>query len=245
MESLLNKLVVDGSCNTSSSNGITNRKIVIIPEPVKPIVQTVKMEKVKSKRVITTSKQWNFLEADLEPTNQLDFVNQISGFMDIGLDSSSSIDSSIDDTSHTSRNKIKFIKQQIGQKIYGYKSQDLLKSKYDESKFVDYSTILEMMRSCQLKCYYCKNQAMVLYEFVREPKQWTVERIDNKFGHNKDNIEIACLNCNLHRRTMHHERYLFTKNLSIVKIQGTVGSKMTAYSGHSVDPTTSGLTLYA
>jgi hypothetical protein len=166
----------------------------------------VKTEKVKSKRVITTSKKWSFLETDLEPMNQIEFINQISGVVD-----------SLDDSSIDSRNKIKFIKQQIGQKIYGYKSQDLLKSKYDESKFVDYSTILEMMRSCQLKCYYCKNQVMVLYEFVREPKQWTVERIDNKFGHNKDNIEIACLNCNLHRRTMYHERYLFTKNLSIVK----------------------------
>ena len=208
MESLLHEPIIDSSCNTNcnSSSSNTSRKIVIIPEQAKPIVQTVKTEKVKSKRVITTSKKWSFLETDLESMNQIEFINQISGVVD-----------SLDDSSLDSRNKIKFIKQQIGQKIYGYKSQDLLKSKYDESKFVDYSTILEMMRSCQLKCYYCKNQVMVLYEFVREPKQWTVERIDNKFGHNKDNIEIACLNCNLHRRTMHHERYLFTKNLSIVK----------------------------
>ena len=205
MESLLHEPIIDSSCNTNCSSS-SSRKIVIIPEQAKPIVQTVKTEKVKSKRVITTSKKWSFLEADLESMNQIEFINQISGVVD-----------SLDDSSLDSTNKIKFIKQQIGQKIYGYKSQDLLKSKYDESKFVDYSTILEMMRSCQLKCYYCKNQVMVLYEFVREPKQWTVERIDNKFGHNKDNIEIACLNCNLHRRTMYHERYLFTKNLSIVK----------------------------
>ena len=77
-----------------------------------------------------------------------------------------------------------------------------------------------MMLANDLKCYYCNNPVLVLYEYVREPKQWTVERIDNKFGHNKDNIEIACLNCNLHRRTMHHERYLFTKNLNIIKAIG-------------------------
>jgi len=59
----------------------------------------------------------------------------------------------------------------------------------------------------------------ILYENVREPLQWTLERIDNDFGHNKNNVEIACLNCNLRRRTMYHERYLFTKELSIVKKQ--------------------------
>jgi len=57
----------------------------------------------------------------------------------------------------------------------------------------------------------------VLYEIVREPMQWTLERINNDFGHNYGNVEIACLNCNLHRRTMYHERYLFTKELNIIK----------------------------
>jgi hypothetical protein len=47
--------------------------------------------------------------------------------------------------------------------------------------------------------------------------QWTLERIDNDLGHNKNNVEIACLNCNLRRRTMYHERYLFTKELNIIK----------------------------
>ena len=82
---------------------------------------------------------------------------------------------------------------------------------------MDFAKILEMMLENNLKCYYCNQSVLVLYEYVREPRQWTVERINNKFGHNKDNIEIACLNCNLHRRTMYHERYLFTKNLNIVK----------------------------
>ena len=39
--------------------------------------------------------------------------------------------------------------------------------------------------------------------------EWTIERIDNSIGHNKGNVEISCLNCNLRRRTMHYERYLF------------------------------------
>ena len=58
----------------------------------------------------------------------------------------------------------------------------------------------------------------VLYKNVREPLQWTLERIDNDYGHNHDNVTIACLECNLRRRTMYHERYVFTKQLVIKKI---------------------------
>ena len=57
----------------------------------------------------------------------------------------------------------------------------------------------------------------ILYEKVREPKQWTLDRIDNRYGHNKENVLIACLDCNVRRKTMYHERYAFTKQLNIVK----------------------------
>ena len=46
---------------------------------------------------------------------------------------------------------------------------------------------------------------------------WTLERINNDFGHNYGNLEIACLSCNIKRRTMYHERFVFTKQLIIVK----------------------------
>ena len=68
-----------------------------------------------------------------------------------------------------------------------------------------------------LNCFYCLEPVYIWYEIAREPKQWTVERIDNKFGHNIGNIEIACLSCNLKRRCMYHERYIFTKQIKIVK----------------------------
>ena len=178
-----------------------DNKIITIEPKLKKTVKPVILAKPKCKRVITTSKKWTFLTEDLDPINQCALVkDMLTG----------------QDQSHSKL--VDFIQQQIKQKIYGYKSQDLLKSKYDESKFVDYAKILEMMVASDMKCYYCHKPYLVIYEYVREPRQWTVERIDNKFGHNKDNIEIACLDCNLHRRTMYHERYVFTKNLNIVKM---------------------------
>ena len=58
-----------------------------------------------------------------------------------------------------------------------------------------------------------------MYENVREPKQWTLERLNNNFGHNCDNVVIACLNCNLKRRCIDSERYIKTKEMSkVVKL---------------------------
>ena len=209
-------IIVDTSLKTKKSSKKSSKKPIITDETD----QTVQLEKEKSKRVITNTKQWNFLETDLDPMNQLVIIKQIMDMTKVMTkDMTKDMTKYIDPECYCTelQHKIYFIRQQINNKIYGYKNQDLLKSKYDESKFVDLAKILEMMLANDLKCYYCNNPVLVLYEYVREPRQWTVERIDNKFGHNKDNIEIACLNCNLHRRTMYHERYLFTKNLSIVK----------------------------
>ena len=104
-----------------------------------------------------------------------------------------------------------------GRKISGYRSQDQLKGIYDESRFVTFEHVVECMRSCALQCFYCKEGVQMVYEFVREPKQWSLERIDNAYGHNCDNVVIACLSCNLRRRTMHYERYVTTKQMQYVK----------------------------
>ena len=73
------------------------------------------------------------------------------------------------------------------------------------------------MRDCELKCYYCHCEMNVLYDISREMTQWTVDRIDNDLGHNVDNYYLACLECNLKRRRRSDEKFLFTKQLKIVK----------------------------
>jgi hypothetical protein len=111
----------------------------------------------------------------------------------------------------------KMMIQQIQQKINGYKYQDMKKNIYIPDSFVTLSDTLQLLDSSQMKCFYCETQVCIWYEFAREPKQWTLERIDNKYGHTRENVEIACLSCNLKRRTMYHERYVFTKKMKIVK----------------------------
>jgi hypothetical protein len=107
--------------------------------------------------------------------------------------------------------------QQIQAKICGYKSQDQTKELYEPDKIADLQYTIGLLLQCALTCYYCKESVKVIYQHVREPTQWSLERISNDFGHNKGNVEIACLSCNLRRRTMYHERFVFTKQLTIVK----------------------------
>ena len=119
----------------------------------------------------------------------------------------------------SSDKKCKTMLQHINLKLQSYKTQDVKNDIYDESCFVDIPFVLEKIKSSNLQCYYCSNQVLLFYKHVREPTQWTLERINNDIGHTKQNIEIACLSCNLHRRCMHHERFMFTKRMKICKME--------------------------
>lgn len=116
------------------------------------------------------------------------------------------------------------IKKQINSKIYSYKQQDMKKKNYDENSenykdFIDFDIIIEEMNNCDLKCHYCRKEMLILYENVRDNSQWTVDRINNDIGHIKGNFNLVCLKCNLKRRRQNDEKYLFTSQLSINKLE--------------------------
>ena len=163
-------------------------------------IKSIKTEKEKKKRIITTTKRWTFTPEELTPDSQLNTI----------ITPPNTLTST--DRSYT------FILSQIHVKLYSYKSQDLEKGRYDVVNFARIDNVLDKMRECLLNCFYCKSKVALLYEYVREPKQWTLERIDNSIGHTTDNVVISCLSCNLRRRTMYFERFLFTKNMVIEKM---------------------------
>ena len=107
--------------------------------------------------------------------------------------------------------------QELERKISSYKQQDFIKNKYDEAKFIDIDSILQKLIEEEMKCYYCKCNVSILYEIVRELTQWSVDRIQNEVGHNKDNFVISCLNCNIKRRTTNSNKFLLSKQLNLVK----------------------------
>lgn len=156
---------------------------------------------IKQKRVVTVLQKWMFSSLQLSFDNQLEYIQQIHN----------------QTIPEENQYICKIIIQQIKHKLYGYKSQDIAKGLYLNEKIIDVKRTIEKLENCKNRCFYCNCDVHVLYEHVREPRQWTLERIENNYGHNHDNVVIACLHCNLHRKTMYHERFLFTKQLDVRK----------------------------
>ena len=148
-------------------------------------------EKEKTKRKITSTNKWVFSQEEIDENNHYKYLEDPY--------------------------KKDFIIFEIKKKLSGYRSQDVEKDKYNIIRFSTLNSVLELMEQSELKCFYCKGCVALLYENIREPRQWTLERIDNSIGHDIGNVEISCLSCNLRRRTMHHERYIFTKQIQKIK----------------------------
>ena len=111
----------------------------------------------------------------------------------------------------------KILTKQIEKKIASYKQQDMDKKILNNEKIINLKCIIDKLIETEIKCYYCKSEMYVLYENVREPKQWSVDRINNNLGHNIDNFVLACLDCNLKRRCRSADKFLFTKQLNIIR----------------------------
>ena len=155
-------------------------------------------KKESKKRVV--SKKWTFSEEHYKYSNQLNMLKDISNNNFTHVDEVS-----------------KIAIQQINKKINGYKQQDSIKKLFNKDKFLTFESIIIKMNECQLKCRYCKNEMNILYDISREMTQWSVDRINNDDGHNTDNFHLACLDCNLKRRRRSDDKFLFTKQLNILK----------------------------
>jgi len=109
------------------------------------------------------------------------------------------------------------VSSDIKKKISSYMQQDKLKKLYDTTNFITFPQVIEKLVISKLKCYYCNNSVNVIYKYQRSPYQWTLDRIMNDQGHNFNNTVVCCLKCNLSRRCLNSDKFLFTKNLHIIK----------------------------
>lgn len=110
------------------------------------------------------------------------------------------------------------VTKSIKAKINGYKQQDIIKSFYDETLIISLKEILIKLQQGCLLCCYCDKPVRILYRVVRDPLQWSLDRIDNSKCHSDANTVIACLGCNLKRRVTDKKKFEFTKKLTIKKI---------------------------
>lgn len=121
-----------------------------------------------------------------------------------------------DDTTLEERN---FFKKEIKAKLDGYARQDKENGILDDdlSAIISLDATIELLLIGKLRCNYCRECCQLIYKDVMAPRQWTLDRVDNDRGHSGDNVVLACLACNLQRRTMDAERFKFGKQLRVVK----------------------------
>ena len=108
--------------------------------------------------------------------------------------------------------------KELTHKIQGYKGQDIRKEIHNKESLINIEDVLEKLVASKMSCCYCSKPILVLYKNVREPMQWTLDRLDNDMSHTNENTCISCLKCNLQRRVMNVDKFTFTKKLKINKL---------------------------
>jgi hypothetical protein len=106
----------------------------------------------------------------------------------------------------------------IESKLNGYKHQDIKKAVYDCNTLISLEEVVNKLINGSLSCEYCCNKVKILYRQVRDPLQWTLDRVDNVRNHSNDNTVLSCLSCNLKKRLTDKEKFEFTKKMKIVKV---------------------------
>ena len=180
----------------------TNKNIIINGTNNRYLVKLANREKKEPKKRDAIKKSKLSIEK-LDFNKQKELLNIISNSQ-FGINKESNLES-------------EFIIKELQKKISSYRQQDVLKKILNENEFITYDLIINKLLECGMRCHYCKTEMFIIYEFVRELSQWTVDRIDNSKGHNKDNVVLSCLNCNLKKRRTSNEKFLFTKQLNLIK----------------------------
>jgi 5-methylcytosine-specific restriction endonuclease McrA len=114
---------------------------------------------------------------------------------------------------------LSYILREIDTKRKAYIYQDKHHEIYDPRYSITTERIVELIVSSELLCYYCREICQVTYKESMCRRQWTLDRIDNNYGHNDTNVVIACLDCNLKRGTMDSERFRQGKQFTFRKLE--------------------------
>lgn len=112
----------------------------------------------------------------------------------------------------------KVLTRELQSKLNSYRQQDIKKKLFDEDNFIKIEEIRQKLIDETLTCTFCNKQVVLLYDVVRAENQWTLDRVDNDIGHTNENTKIACLKCNLKRRRIDYDKFHWTRNMSIAKL---------------------------
>ena len=109
------------------------------------------------------------------------------------------------------------VEKSLKKKLQSYKAQDQRQQRYSGADFITLDELKEKLVLSKLRCHYCFQTLVIMYNQIREEKQWTLDRTDNELEHTSKNTVIACLKCNIQRGRICDKKFLFTKQLRLIK----------------------------
>ena len=110
---------------------------------------------------------------------------------------------------------VPLIKKEVASKRSGYAAQDKKKGIFDADSVISADECVAKLISCNLNCWYCKKGTKILYSTVRDPSQWSLDRLNNDLGHTDDNTVVSCLECNLKRRRQSADKFKLGKSIVV------------------------------
>ena len=192
---------IENTTNDLNDNDTNDTKKIVIIDTILQNKHIKKINCIKEKKMRVETKTWGLNENELSHQTQLNMLfNKLEKVEKVEKDKYMSM-----------------LISHIKTKICSYKQQDIVKKKLNEEQFVTFEEVVKLLKNCGLTCHYCSEHVFILYEKVRETKQWSLDRINNDIGHNGGNLVIACLECNLKRRRTNKDAFMFTKNMVIVR----------------------------
>ena len=165
-----------------------------------------------------SSNRTRIIPDDFYTTDQSLTLDMLKAYV---ADQSIGIGSAIDDKKAilSTDQVLSMILREIDGKRKAYIYQDKHHNIYDPRYTVTTNRIVELMVNAELVCHYCREICQVMYKEAMCRRQWTLDRIDNNYGHNDKNVVIACLDCNLKRGTMDAERFRMGKQFTFRKME--------------------------
>lgn len=158
-----------------------------------------KQNEHKEKKMRVETKTWNINDEELSHDIQIEILNNLTSI------------------NENNKKYISTFISNLKNKLSSYKQQDLLKKKYNPENFISFEETISLLVDSNLLCHYCHCEIYILYKQVREMSQWSLDRIDNEIGHNSGNLVISCLKCNLKRRRINKNSFMFTQNMVVTR----------------------------
>ena len=92
------------------------------------------------------------------------------------------------------------LRGRIAAKVAGHREADARAGRtWVEEEYVGVEDVLALLREQRARCFACGEHVVPAWTAANDPRQFSIDRINNDEAHLRGNVRIACLACNVSR----------------------------------------------